>query len=578
MNSRRSGCSTQTAARRRRLFLHGFGCGPLPVRHNPGMWRTWSAPLCLALVAVLAVPAASEEADADGQADQNGRKVARWVLAGHTKTATAAENLLLSHLESGSLSPAFRRGFQEGLAAQPTQRDRLLDRWIARAEATGDEASAQRDSAVKLLGLAGEAGIRRLVDALRLGRIVQGAPQTAPPQGPIPPAEVETLASTQTPQVYDVNFLSARGTPATDIVKMLRVVASATEVEPLGEQYVVVAGRQGHKRLNMRLNVLRNGQRQQVAVPGVGGVAGDQERAAGDRQTPSHSPVPGSSPVPDRGDAPAPTAPAPVRPPTPDSSTPPAVKGSEATAGPDPEVRAWIVTSRVIRVPRHADLADRLAGWPEIDSRLAHELLGGPSGPSRVAYVVSTRATLKAWHAAAPRLRGAQTRQGRPLRVPHESEVRGFVGENLRYRRSVERADNGAWRVAQDFLPVGLEFRVRIGGPTDGTRAHVEARLLDLSGPMTPTQVRPEKGAEPIELDQVEWNRTSRRARFALPPAGAGAMLVVPHPGDEEGAWALLLLDFELAQPPEQAVQPAQQMGLPRNNAADPGKQRDAKK
>ncbi len=543
------------------------------------MRLTQSIPLCLALVTLLAGISTAEEAVGDGQSNEGGRKVARWVLAGHTKTATAAEELLLRHLESGSLSAAFRRGFEEGLAAQSVQRDQLLDRWIARAEAAGDGAQEQRDAAVQLLGLAGEAGVRRLVDALRRDRVGQGTPQTADAIPVVRPPEGEPLASSQTPQVYDVNFLSEGGTPAPEIVKLLRLVASASEVEPLGEQYVVVAGRGGHKRLHMRLNLLRADQAQQQRVP--------QDGHAPEQTKPTAANPPAANP-------PAATVRAADNERPSPRSTPPAAGALDKPALPQQsvmgappniilpplaEMRAWIVTSSVVRVPRHTDLADQIARWPGIDEALAGKLLGRAGSASRVAFTVGTRAEMKAWHGAAPRLRGAETRQGRPLRTPHESESRGFVGENMPYRRSVERADNGAWRVAQDFLRVGLEFRVRISGPVDQTHAHVEARLLDLSGPMTPTQVRPEKGAEPIELDQVEWNRNSRRARFGLPTEGAGALLVIPHPSDEEGAWALLLLDFELAGPPVQIALPAQQMGNPRNAApGGPSKSKDGKK
>jgi hypothetical protein len=540
------------------------------------MQRCRTISLCLALVALLASTARAEEAAGDGQSNERGRQVARWVLAGHTKTATAAEELLLRHLESGSLSAAFRRGFVEGLAAQPGQRDRLLDRWIARAEEDGDAAQPRREAAVQLLGLAGQAGVRRLVEALRRNRSGQAAPQTADDGSAIRPQEAEPLASSQTPQVYDVNFLAERGTPAGEIVKLLRVVASATEVEPLGEQYVVVAGRGGHKRLHVRLNELRNTQAQQeLATPG--------DPTVGQTAGPITRPATGSSDARARPSPPgARTAPGGVKGPGPQTPTAPR---QAPTAPPSagvtpqlPEMLPWIVTSRVIRVPRHADLADQMARWPGIDATLAATLLGRAGSTTQVAFAVCSREEMKAWQEAAPRLRGAETRQGRPLRVPHESEARGFVGRNMPYRRSVERADNGAWRVAQDFLPVGLEFRVRIDGLVGQTRAQVEARLLDLSGPMTPTQVRPEKGAEPIELDQVEWNRNSRHARFALAGNGAGAMLVIPHPSDEEGAWALLLLDFEVAQAPDPITLPGQQMGFPRNGAVGPDKPKNDSK
>ncbi|MDJ0973132.1 MAG: hypothetical protein QNJ98_01555 [Planctomycetota bacterium] len=505
--------------------------------------------LVLALLFVaLAPPAHAGEAP---DPDANAARVGRLLLADDDAKRAEGEALLLARIAKGGDLKAYVRRMADAARTWANDDSRLVETWIRQA-VTGD--MEQRERAVRLITAMGEKAVMRLALELRhhtrhLGNDAQAGAANEQTMNDAPAAsepapQVMAAAVPHTPRVYDVTALRQKGMNPVQVLNFLRKEADASEVGSGPTRFVVYAAAAGHQRLAKRLSEIR------VEVA-------KQKKADTKQQAESE----------DAGDADDGLPPPPAAPVADNAGgVKRAAPDSGAADGLDETGARWSVEPMVVRVPRDASLAERLSTWKAMKVDVITPFLAPAQQSQRKAAptsasVVGAADAIADWFEKAPALPEARTAYGERLKITPGRAAKGFVGREVPYRRTVRQAKkSGAWRVDQDILQSGLELRFQLTTKAEALALRVDARLSEVSKPMATTQVRPEKGAEPIELDVPEWNRQSRSDTFEIARAGGGLLMVMADPAKADQGLVLILLRVKPAEQADAAQQMRQNM------------------
>lgn len=513
--------------------------------------------LTLALLLVALAPTAHAEETVEPDADA--ARVGRLLLADDDARRAEGEALLLARIARGGDLRPFVRRMASAARTWANDENRLVETWIRQA-VEGD--LEERERAVRLITAMGEKAVMRLALELRHRVRHHGNDDQAPagsdaaPADPPAPSQVapQTLTVPHTPRVYDVTALKQKGLNPVQVVNFLRKEADASEVGSGPTRFVVYADTSGHERLARKLSEIR--------------VAMARQGAEADAAAPQEAKPP-------ENDAPAPGGDAPPPPPVADQAGEATPDGATEAAAARPAPAAsgprWLVEPMVVRVPRDASLAKRVKAWTGMRVDVITPLLtpadqGQRKAAPTSAAVVGTLDAIDTWFEQAPALPEARTAYGERIEIVAGRAARGFVGREVPYRRDVRQAKkSGAWRVDQDILQSGLELGFQLTTKAEALRLQIDARLSEVSKPMATTQVRPEQGAEPIELDVPEWNRQSRADTVEIPPEGGGLLMAMLDPSKADRGLVLILLRVRPAPLEAMGRQNVNPNGLPRS-------------
>ncbi len=481
--------------------------------------------LVLIAVASAAVCPAALADDSDDAA-----RVGRMLLSPDVDTRREGEQRLLKRIAEGGDIGAYVRTMSAALNDWANREERLVEVWINQAvDGTADE----RERAVRLITAMGERAVNRLVLELRHARHHDGAPasprtQPAPPSAGVAAPGSATTAEAELqpepgpplrPAPYDVKVLLDGGMNRVQILNLLRKEANASEVTRAGRLYVVTATDDGHARLKKHIEKAK----------------AEKDKSTEGQETESPAPAKPDEPKNDDGDS--------------DEGVKEAAKLAAAlrdsmTAD---ELRvdgpAWRFRCVVVRVPRRDGLGIYDMRRVGTDFAKFGPLFAKDDTKKRGTRVkTGTLNDAEVWERFLRTLPDANAVTAPVARVVENRTGKTFLGEKVAYRRDVRPAKGGAWMVEQGELRTGLTLSFFTTPTRNSLSVELTAENADVARPIGTTTVRPDKGAEPVVLDQPEWNVATTNATFTLTPQGGGALLLLDDLDVSEDEIVLVVL------------------------------------
>jgi len=489
--------------------------------------------IALASVAVCDTAAADDTNDA--------ARVGRMLLSPDAETRHEGEQRLLDRIAKGGDVGPYVHSMTSALNEWANREERLVEVWITQAvDGTADE----RERAVRLITAMGERAVNRLVMELRHARHHEGAPAAAATQStPVAPGAAVALDAPPPadpgpplrPAPYDVKALEG-GMNRVQILNMLRKEANASEVTRAGRLYVVTATDVGHARLKSHLEKL------------------DAARdAAEEPQAVADEPAPAK---------PDPNKPNPDEPKNDDgllsqSDLEAGAKEGAKKAGTKTDTKlvmpagpVWQFTSLVVRVPRRDGLGIYDMRRVGTDFAKFGPLFTTSKDARGTRVRTGTLNDAEVWERFLRTLPDADVVGAPVVRVAENRTGETFLGKMLAYRRDVQPAKGGAWMVEQGELHIGLTLSFYPTPVRAALSVQLTANNADVSRPIATTTVRPDKGAEPVVLDQPEWNVATTSATLTLEPKGGGALVLLDDLDVSEDEIVLVVLRVTLAPMP----------------------------
>ncbi len=503
--------------------------------------RTTGYLLSIAVAVIaLCAPALADE-------DDDAARVGRMLLSPDETTRHEAEQRLLERIEKGGDVGVYVRAMSTALNEWANREERLVEVWIDQAvNGTADE----RERAVRLITALGERAVGRLVMELRHARRHDGAPSStaanasAPAPAPGLAGTPQSAAAVEPdpapplrPAPYDVKVLLDDGMNRVQIMNLLRKQANASEVTRAGRLYVVTATDEGHARLKSHIERIK------VRAPANDEPAKPERDANEPEADAEESKDAGGKDGKKEGEK--------------------TVGGQLAVAGP-----AWQFTSVVVRVPRREGLG--IYDMRRVGTDFAKfGPLFAPKEQVRGTLVkTGSQNDAEVWERFLRTLPDAEAVVAPTARVVENATGESFLGKTLAYRRDVQPAKGGAWMVEQGELRTGLTLSFFATPVRRGLTIEMTAKNADVARPIATTTVRPDKGAEPVVLDQPEWSVATTNATFTLEPEGGGALVVLDGLDDAEDEIVLVVLRVTRA-----AAQAMQRINA--NDAASEASSRD---